>query len=216
MRIGELARQSGVSVSAIKYYTREGMLPPGERTSPNQVAYADTHVRRLRLIRALLEVGGMSVANAREILAEVDAPGTSVHSMLGLAQVAVSHTPDRGDETDRQLAEHEVDALVARHGWVLEKDSSEKANPGWESLVQLVARYRALGQDELLTLLEAYADAAGRLATAELDVVSKMETVDGKVEGALLGTVLGDAAMAALRRIAQEDASRRIAERHTD
>jgi DNA-binding transcriptional MerR regulator len=39
MRIAELSRRSGVSVPTIKYYLREGLLPPGERTSPNQALY---------------------------------------------------------------------------------------------------------------------------------------------------------------------------------
>src|SRR5689334_13167633 len=90
MRIGELATRAGVSVPTIKYYVRAGMLPAGERMGPNQVRYAESHVRRLQLIRAMLEVGGMSIAAAREVLAEVDAPGGTVHDILGAAQAAVS------------------------------------------------------------------------------------------------------------------------------
>ena len=36
MRMAELSRRTGVPVPTIKYYLREGLLPPGERTSPNQ------------------------------------------------------------------------------------------------------------------------------------------------------------------------------------
>ena len=53
MRIAELSRDSGVPVPTIKYYVREGLLPPGELTSPNQAQYDASHLRRLRLIRAL-------------------------------------------------------------------------------------------------------------------------------------------------------------------
>jgi DNA-binding transcriptional MerR regulator len=49
----------------------EGLLPAGERTSPNQVRYDDRHVHRLRLIHALLEVGELSVAGACDVLADV-------------------------------------------------------------------------------------------------------------------------------------------------
>src|SRR5438105_27350 len=99
MRIGELSRRTGVPVATIKFYTREGLLPPGERTSPNQVAYADAHVRRLKLVRAMLEVGGLSVAAARDVLAEVDATERSLHGMLGAAQTAVTKpVAERGPE----------------------------------------------------------------------------------------------------------------------
>jgi DNA-binding transcriptional MerR regulator len=210
MRIGELARQAGVSVATIKYYIREGMLPAGERIGPNQVRYAESHVRRLKLIRAMLEVGGMSIAQARDVLIEVDAPHGSVHGMLGVAQAAVSRSTavTDGDEHWRS-AEVEVADLVQRHGWAVKAD---KSNPGWSMLVQIVATYHALGQGELLGLLDRYADAAAELADAELEVVAHLPTTDGKIEGVVLGTVLGDAAMAALRRIAQEDASQRISE----
>ncbi|MCG3041317.1 MerR family transcriptional regulator [Streptomyces sp. S1A] len=205
MRIGELARRTGVPVPTIKYYLREGLLPPGERTSPNQVRYAEMHIRRLKLIRAMLEVGGLSIAAAREVLAEVDSPGRALHGMLGAAQSAVSRAAaERGTEEEWERAEREVSELVRRHGW-----AAKPGNPGWRALVQIVVTYRDLGRGELLDLLDRYAEAAGELALAELDMVARAPSADGKVEGVVLGTVLGDAAMAALRRIAQEDASLR-------
>ncbi|MDT0317333.1 MULTISPECIES: MerR family transcriptional regulator [unclassified Streptomyces] len=211
MRIGELAQRTGVSVPTIKYYAREGMLPAGERTSPNQVRYDESHVRRLKLIRAMLEVGGLSIAAAREVLAEVDSPGGTVHDMLGVAQLAVSRAAaERGTAEERMLAEREVAELARRHGW---NPAKAGKNPGWAMLVQIVTTYRDLGQGEMLVLLDRYAEAASELAAAELAVVGEMAGTDGKIEGVVLGTVLGDAAMAALRRIAQEDTSQRVTAR---
>ncbi|MFD5553176.1 MerR family transcriptional regulator [Streptomyces sp. NPDC127068] len=208
MRIGELAQRTGVPIPTIKYYTREGLLPPGERISPNQVRYADPHVRRLKLIRAMLEVGGMSVAAVREVLERVDVPGRTVHGVLGVAQSAVSGSGvARGTEAQRERAERAADELVRRHGWAV-----KPGNPGRADLVQLIVTYHDLDRDDLLTLLDAYATAAEGLARAELSTVAAVPTVDGKVEGVVLGTVLGDAAMAALRRMAQESASARLAQ----
>ena len=62
MRISQLAERAGLPVATVKYYQREGLLPEGVRSAPNQVQYGDAHVRRVRLIRALLETGGLSVA----------------------------------------------------------------------------------------------------------------------------------------------------------
>ncbi|MGB8946164.1 MAG: MerR family transcriptional regulator, partial [Streptomyces sp.] len=85
MRIGELSRRTGVPVPTIKYYVREGLLPPGELSSPNQAHYGETHERRLRLIRALLEVGGLKVSAIAEVLGAVDDPGRPLHKVLGAA-----------------------------------------------------------------------------------------------------------------------------------
>ena len=40
MRIAELSQTTGVPVPTIKYYLREGLLPAGELTSPNQAMNA--------------------------------------------------------------------------------------------------------------------------------------------------------------------------------
>jgi DNA-binding transcriptional MerR regulator len=79
MRIAELSRRSGIPVPTIKYYVREGLLPPGELTSPNQAQYDETHVRRLKLIRALVDVGDLSIAATRDVLASIDSPGKTLH-----------------------------------------------------------------------------------------------------------------------------------------
>ena len=89
MRVAELSTATGVSVPTIKYYLREGLLPQGELTSPNQARYGEQHVRRLRLIRALIEVGGLSVARLREVLAVLDAPDGHINNLLGTVQVNI-------------------------------------------------------------------------------------------------------------------------------
>jgi DNA-binding transcriptional MerR regulator len=85
MRMAELSAESGVPVATIKYYLREGLLPPGERTSPNQARYDRQHVRRLKLVRALLDVGGLSIAGVREVLAGIDEQA-DIHQVLGTTQ----------------------------------------------------------------------------------------------------------------------------------
>ena len=120
MRVGELSRRSGVSVASIKYYLREGLLPPGERTGPNQAAYDENHVRRLRMVRALIDVGGLSVAATRSVLAAVDDPEVPLYEALGRAQATVmpghAHDADPDDEA-RAGAEQAMADLVAERGW---------------------------------------------------------------------------------------------------
>ena len=66
MRISELSRHSGVPVSTIKFYIREGLLPSGVRSQRNQASYDEAHLRRLDLIRSLQEAGGLALDTVRD------------------------------------------------------------------------------------------------------------------------------------------------------
>ncbi|WP_371480804.1 MerR family transcriptional regulator [Kitasatospora sp. NBC_00315] len=206
MRVGELSTRTGVPVPTIKYYLREGLLPPGELTSPNQAQYGDAHVRRLKLVRALLEVGKLSVAAARTVLDSIDAPGAALHDVLGAAQHAITPIA-AGDPDSTALLEARglTDRLIADRGWLVEADG-----PARDALTQVVLTYRDLGQDDMLGLIDAYADAVERLAAAEVAAVGRRPDPDSQVEGLVLGTVLGEALLTALRRLAHENASARV------
>lgn len=52
MKIGELSRRTGVSVSAIRFYEREGLLTEPERRESGYREYAEADVQRVRLIAA--------------------------------------------------------------------------------------------------------------------------------------------------------------------
>ncbi len=53
-KIDELAHLSGVSVDTIRYYSREGLLPGGQRDGRG-LSYGPNHLERLTQIRALQE-----------------------------------------------------------------------------------------------------------------------------------------------------------------
>ena len=62
-----------------------GTARPGHPTSATRATYDDTHVRRLRLVRALVDVGGLSLAAVRDVLAALDDPNRSQRDLLGAA-----------------------------------------------------------------------------------------------------------------------------------
>jgi DNA-binding transcriptional MerR regulator len=203
MRIAELSRQSGVPVPTIKYYVREGLLQPGELTSPNQAQYDEGHVRRLKLVRALVDVGDLSIAETRDVLASIDSQGKTLHETLGKAQHAV--TPSLSSDVDEEswaFASRKVEELVASRGWQV-----KQTNPAWHLLTQVLATFHALGQDDLAGLLDDYAEAAERLAEAEVACVLGRPDLESRLEGVVIGTVLGDALLAGLRRLAQANVS---------
>ncbi len=204
MRIGELSRRTGVSVPTIKYYLREGMVQPGVRTGPNQSQYAEIHVRRLRLIRVLMDIGGLSVAGARDVLASLDSPTSSVFEMLGKVQRALIERWQPRLAAATEVATREAADAVGRRGWRI-----RASGPGMLALSGLLSTLRQLGDEDFMTLLDAFAEAAERLAQAELEVVRRRPDVYSMAEAVVVGTILGDAILTSLRRLAEEDAAAR-------
>lgn len=207
MRVGELSRRSGVSVASIKYYLREGLLPAGERTSPNQASYDEGHLRRLRMIRALIDVGGLSVVATRDVLAAVDDPELPLFAALGRASGTTIAAPDPEEEPDEAWAEAErvLAEHVAARGW---RVSAE--NPAWGNAVGVLATYLRLGDRDFLPQLDLYMTAMEEVAAREVAVVVDRGDRARTVEGVVVGTVLGDTLLAAVRRLAQQHESLRL------
>ncbi|MFF9352185.1 MerR family transcriptional regulator [Streptomyces sp. NPDC014734] len=205
MRIGELSRRSGVPVPTIKFYVREGLLPAGELTSPNQARYDAGHERRLRLIRALLDVGGLSLAAIGDVLRAVEDPDQPVHKVLGVA--AKRLTPLPGNEPGPELddAREEVAELIERRGW-----RAGAGGAAGESLAGVIVALRRAGHSGFLELLDTYAAAAEPVARADLDYVGRRAVREDLVEHVVIGTVLGEAMFDAVRRLAHVDASARV------
>jgi DNA-binding transcriptional MerR regulator len=206
MRIAELSRRSGVPIPTIKYYVREGLLAPGQLTSPNQARYGEAHLRRLKLIRALVDVGHLSIAATRDVLASIDGPGTTLHERLGKAQYAV--TPVLQGDVDEEalaLARGRVEELLGERGWQVDPDA-----PAALLLTRVLATLHSLGQDDIAGLLDGYADVAEKIADAEVRCVLDRPDVESILEGVVIGTTLGDMLLAALRRLAEADASARL------
>ncbi|MFD4028175.1 MerR family transcriptional regulator [Streptomyces sp. NPDC058576] len=202
MRIGELSRRSGVPVPTIKYYLREGLLAAGELTSPNQAHYGPGHERRLRLIRALLDVGGLSLATIGGVLEAMDDPEQPVHEVLGVAADGVTPTGQETPGPELEDAREEVAELVRRRGWEVDERGSAA-----ESLAGVLCALRRAGHGGYIDLLDVYADAAEPVARADLDYVQRRVAREDLVESVVVGTVLGEAMFGALRRLAHIDVS---------
>ena len=203
MRMAELSAQSGVSVATIKYYLREGLLPPGERTSPNQAQYGASHVSRLKLVRALLDIGGLTVSRVRDVLAGIDSP-TGIHQVLGTTQRGLTMGHGQVDEPTQAWATARLERAAERRGWEL-----KPGDPVVEAAVDTLGTFAALGRTYMVERLDEYAELADRMAELDLAGVRDLPDRESVVEAAVVGTVLGDALFAALRRLAQQRASSR-------
>ncbi|WP_329406839.1 MerR family transcriptional regulator [Streptomyces sp. NBC_00704] len=201
MRISELSRRSGVSVTTIKYYLREGLLPPGRQTSATQAEYDDQHLHRLRLIRALTGVRGLSVGAAREVLDALTEHACDTHRVLGVAlgSVRVGGAPAEGSAEAAEVAE-----LVDELGWRVHETA-----PARTVLAETLSSLRALGVPLDRHALLPYARLAERTAVLDLDQLDGLDDPLEAAERALLLTVLLEPALMALRRLAQENESAR-------
>ncbi|MGK4596758.1 MerR family transcriptional regulator [Amycolatopsis sp. w19] len=204
VRMAELSEKAGIPVATIKYYLREGLLPPGERTSPNQAKYDDGHVQRIKLIRALMDVGGLSLATVGEVLAAVDAGEAGPHHVLGIAQQGITTSKRVVDDEAREWALATVRDLADRRGWPC-KDEDDLVI---QALVSVLCTIREVGHGWYLEKLDAYAEIADRTADLDLEGISGIESLDQIIEIAVVETVLGDRLLSVLRRLAQQRASK--------
>lgn len=206
MKMSELSERSGVTTASIKYYLREGLLFAGTSTSPTQTDYDETHAARLRLIRALIDIGGLSVSAARMVLAVADDEAIPIVHAFGVAQHAVTASlQSSAAPTAEALAT--VSELKSELGW-----SIHDHNPGEAIVARVIDAYNAIGRPDLVSMLPAYAAAADLAAEADLAAVMASGPTDRNrmVETVIVGTALGDGLFAGLRRIAQESRSRTL------
>ncbi|MFE7532229.1 MerR family transcriptional regulator [Kitasatospora sp. NPDC057542] len=114
MRIGELARRTGVTPRALRYYEEQGLLTP-ERRASGYREYGEPDVDTVRGIRTLL-AAGLNSAVIAEILHGLPLPGqrppgpTCPELLAGLARERARIT-HRMDELADALAL--LDAIVA-------------------------------------------------------------------------------------------------------
>jgi DNA-binding transcriptional MerR regulator len=205
MRMAELSAESGVPVATVKYYLREGLLPPGARTSPNQARYSTTHVQRLRLIKALTEVGGMSLASVGAVLEAIDGDKTP-HRTMGVVQEELAGTPPQVSEEAAQWAWELLDGIVRRNGW----GELKRSHIAVENLVAALATAKELGHEKLAEHLEDYAHLAIRVAELDVETVKGLTSFDKIIEAGLIATVLGDRIFSGLRHLGQEMLSREV------
>lgn len=205
MKVSELSDRSGLPVQTIKYYIREGLLPKGAATSATRAEYDDAHLDRLRLIRALREVGDLPIASVKQIIEAVDDDRVGLHELLGTAAYALSPPSEpRPDDPAWRAAREDVDAIVAELGWRVAADA-----PTRDLLAQAFVALRHLGVPIVWTELRPYIEAATIIAEHEIGAIPAEGERGRAVQTAVATNVLYEKVLLALRRMAQEDVSAR-------
>ncbi|RXZ67245.1 MerR family transcriptional regulator [Agromyces albus] len=209
MKISEVSRRTGVTATTMKYYLREGLVHSGERVGSNQTAYDETHVRRVKLVRALIETGGLSIADTKQVLATLDADDMSLAHTFEAAQHALG-VGGASSGTGRPESRDRIAALSTEHGW---RTTAE--NPGFDVAARALDAFSTIGFAPSDEFLDAYASAAATIARADLAALTTRDRPELVAELMVVGTVLGDALIAGLRRLAQENETAELFPVHT-
>ena len=196
MRISELGQATGVPVHTLKYYLREGLLMPGEATSRTRAEYGPEHLERVRLVRALVEHGGVGIAGVRAILDGARRPPAVTPRLAGRGRLRHAH--------ERRAATVDAEVAALRRGPRLA--GGPRGTAGARP-----RRGRGRRGDAGVTL-----DATGLRRLRRGDARRGRRRPRGRpaaespaaaMHTVVIGTVMVDPVLLALRRVAQEAVS---------
>ncbi|MET0266287.1 MAG: Cd(II)/Pb(II)-responsive transcriptional regulator [Duganella sp.] len=108
-KIGALARETGYTVEAIRYYEREGLLPAPDRSEGNYRLYDRQHLSRLQFIRHCRSLD-MALGDIRSLLGFRDHPERNCGGVNALLDKHIAEVAERM----RQLADLEQQLLALR------------------------------------------------------------------------------------------------------
>lgn len=206
MKLSELSERSDVPIASIKFYRREGLLPPGRALGATTADYDEDHLRRLKLIRALIRFGGLSVSAVRDVLAALAEPRNPAQ-VRGVVDYAL---PTDLPQTDSYSRTGDADSsvwaaeVIERMGW----DISEMS-PHRQALDERMRVLRRLDMDFEVEELLPYArlaESVAELDDTHLDSPGDSVTVAERVA---VFSVLFGPVLPLLRRLAHENRARR-------
>lgn len=83
MKIGEIARKTGVSKSIIRYYEGRGLLPPASRDAMGYRSYGDAELARIRFVTSARRLG-CSFTEIKALIALQETQDTPSSKLLDL------------------------------------------------------------------------------------------------------------------------------------
>ena len=185
LRMGELARASGVSAATIKHYLREGLLPEPVKTSRNMAYYPADFVDRIKMIKQLQEERYMPLRVIKDLLEE---DPERAKALIELGDKLLEHALESESErvSAAELRRYDVpqDVLdrLAELG-VLTPDK-DGYSPSDVRIVEAISRFRAGGYEERIgfTVYDTlrYKEAMAELVRQEVDVL--MDRLAGEMD----------------------------------
>ena len=176
LRIGEVARRTGVAVATLRAWERRYELLDPDRTEGGHRLYRESDVERVKAMSRLLEEGWSAAAAAREVLRE-PATVTQLRPISGggegdseAAQTLVHRLDDAIDVFDGPSADVVVDDVLARLEVPRALDDVilpvlRRVGEGWQDDPRVIAREHFATntlRPRLQRLLRATGSVAGR------------------------------------------------------
>jgi Cd(II)/Pb(II)-responsive transcriptional regulator len=97
LMIGDLAQRAQCQPETIRFYEREGLLPPPTRTAGNYRMYGKAHLERLAFIRNCRALD-MALDEIRQLLHFRDSPQQTSHAAHAVLDEHVAHVAARISE----------------------------------------------------------------------------------------------------------------------
>lgn len=154
------------------------------------------------MIRTLIDIGGLSTQQARDILTLIDDPHVPMVSVVAAAHGALArHGDDNATKTELAL----VDDYIRRRGWRIHPHSPTRVElAGLLATMQLLQRAGPEQPLDVDACLDPYADAVESIVADEVASIPDGVPRDVVIEHIVLGTVLAERTLGSLRRLAQE------------
>ena len=140
MKISELSKRAACPVQTIRFYEKEGLLPPPARSAGNYRLYAGAHLDRLRFVRHCRNLD-MTLAEIRQLLRLRDSPQESCDGVNALLDERIGQVTRRIAELRaleahltelRQLCdtrESTRDCAILRELAAIEESAATAASP---------------------------------------------------------------------------------------
>jgi MerR family copper efflux transcriptional regulator len=109
VKIGEVAAEAGVSVQAVRFYERSGILPEPPRSPSGYRSYGPDDLQRVRFVRRAKELG-FTLSEVRELLELRVDPRRTADDVRTRTEVKIQAT--RSKIRDLQRIEHALQHLV--------------------------------------------------------------------------------------------------------
>lgn len=155
-RIGDVARLTGLTVPAVRYYSDAGLVPPAARTPTGYRLYDQVALARLELIQTLRALGvdlatiGQVLAG-RQTLAELAGAQASALEaqirMLKLRQAVLRYVAAHGADPRTTAEAHRLAALSAGERRGVIADLLDEATAGLDLEPSFAASLRAATPD---------------------------------------------------------------------
>ncbi len=111
LQIGEVAERTGVTQRTLRFYEEKGLLKPPTRMDGGFRLYSEKDVKRVKQIRRLQDLLGVSLADIKEM---VDAEEM-------LRQLKAQYRPDAAIQEKKRQLHKAIEVVQAQYGIVKQK-----------------------------------------------------------------------------------------------